>query len=333
MFSPLHSEFHPPFALRNPHVQTIVGTYLRITDRPQATVRHEVELANGDRLVLHDDCPSEWQSGDRVVILMHGLAGSHQSTYMVRTAVKLNQAGIRTFRKDLRGHGAGFALANEFGHAGRSDDVGPALHFVNELCPESQITLVGFSLSGNIVLKYLAEHSRSTPACLDSVVTVSPPIDLMACGRNLRRGFNRFYDREFVKCLHQLAYHRHRSVPELGANPLVSMPPRLWEFDDQYTAPMSGFDGIEDYYARCSAGRLLKDVRVPTIILASADDPLVPSTIYERYPMSSAITLHMAQHGGHLGFVGQSGVDPDCRWMDWRIVDFVKHIGNTKNQD
>src|SRR5262249_16724822 len=139
--------------------------------------------------------------GDRTALLIHGLVGSHLSPYMQRVAGKLNAHGIRTFRMDLRGCGAGAALARYPYHSGRSDDAAASVRKIAEVCPGSSTTLIGFSLGGNITLKLVGELPDELPPNLDSAVAVSPPIDLLHCVESLRRPLNRFYDRYFVRLL------------------------------------------------------------------------------------------------------------------------------------
>ena len=316
--------FHPHPLLRNPHAQTVAGTYLPGQSYKYRATPWRICLGDGDSIVVHEDCPSQWRSGSRIVLLLHGLGGSHLSTYLVRLAAKLNAIGVRTFRMDLRGYGAGFKLARGIGHAGRSEDVCTVVSRIVEHCPDSPLTVVGFSKSANTVLKYLAELEGSTPTGLDSVIAVAPPIDLVHCGQNLRERMNRFYDQSFMKCLIQLVRQRHRVVP--GLPRVGRLPERLWQFDDQYTAPLSGFSGVMDYYTQASAGPLLSRIRTPTLILTAADDPLIPVAMFDRYELSSSITLHVTKHGGHVGYIGVGGTDPDHRWMDWRIVDLIKQV-------
>jgi predicted alpha/beta-fold hydrolase len=103
-----------------------------------------------------------------------------------------------------------------------------------------------------------------------------------------------------------------------------SRPPRrLREYDELITAPLAGYASVDEYYSRTSPGPRLAEIRVPTTILAAADDPVVPSEPLEQVRRSEAVEVHIARHGGHLGFVGRHGDDPDRRWMDWRVVDWV----------
>jgi predicted alpha/beta-fold hydrolase len=317
--------FRPHPLLRSGHAQTLAGAYLPDGRRPYQASLCTVHLDDGDRLLLHDDCPADWQTGGRVALLLHGLGGSHESGYMVRIADKLNDCGVRTFRKDLRGFGAGYNMARHHCHAGRTDDAAACLDFVANLCPDSPVTVIGFSMSGNIVLKLLGDLGELAPPFLQGAVAVCPPIDLIHCASHLRIGMNRLYDWSFVRALHRLVHRRRRTVPDLVDRQLRPLPKRLREFDDQYTAPLTGFSGATEYYSLCSSGPHLSRIRVPTLIIAAADDPVIPVDMFERYAISSSVTLHITSHGGHLGFIGVSGVDADRRWLDWRVVDWITH--------
>jgi predicted alpha/beta-fold hydrolase len=314
-------EPHPLF--RNPHAQTLAGTYLPGRQFPYRAVHRRVSLPDGDAVVLHDDLPSGWQAGERAALLIHGLAGSHSSAYMVRVAGKLNGAGVRTFRMDLRGCGAGEGLASRPYHAGRSADAIAALQLVEKLCPDSPITLVGFSLSGNIVLKVLGEAPDEVPASVDKAAAISPALDLARCARSLVGPFQRIYDRHFVRLLSQQIRLNRRlrsDLPDLDPSRPIKT---LFEFDDAYTGPVCGFGSADNYYATSSAARHVENIRLPTLILAAQDDPLVPIGCFDGLRLPSHVLLRITEHGGHLGYLGKRGVDPDRRWMDWRIVDWI----------
>src|SRR5690606_10563588 len=107
---------------------------------------------------------------------------------------------------------------------------------------------------------------------------------------------------------------------------LTAWPRKLFDFDDAYTAPVSGFGTAEEYYRRCSAAQFVKQIRVPTVIVTSRDDPLVPVASFEALSLPACASRVIAESGGHLGYVARRGIDPDCRWMDWRVVDWLKGV-------
>src|SRR5207237_2942807 len=244
--------FRPHPLLRGGHLQTIAGVYLPGNVRIDS-VQQRVPLPDGDQIVLHDDGPPQrgvgvspartnsGQAGslpyEPVGILIHGLGGTHQSGYMVRGSAKLRAKGVRVFRMDLRGCGAGMALARQPLHAGRSEDVAAALEHVSRQCPGSPIHLVGFSMGGNMALKLAGELGQQAPTYLASVMAVGPPIDLAECSRCMDRGLARVYDRTFVRNLMRHVRRQLVLVPDVATRPLLPRPRRLIEFDDSFTAP------------------------------------------------------------------------------------------------
>lgn len=317
------SEFYPHSLLRSGHAQTIFAAFWDSAKIPYRAGNHVVPTTHGDHLVLHDDRPESWRDGESCVLMVHGLGGCHGSPYMVRIAHKLNAQGIRTFRMDQRGCGAGSHLATKPGHAGRSEDVAAAVDFLGNYCPRSPLVVVGFSLGGNLVLKALGEWGTNAPSHVIRAMAVAPPIDLLACSQNMERRRRALYNRWFVRSLVQQTYQRRDIVPELSQMDWSRPPRTLFEFDDRVTAPLSGFANAHEYYERSSAVSLLGAIHTPTVIIAAADDPIVPVHIFEQARNSQYLMVHISRHGGHVGFFGRAGADPDRYWLDWRVADFV----------
>ncbi len=318
-----------PFRLgRHAHLQTIAAVFLRGKPDQELATRQMVRLSDGDRLVIHDNRPMTWHPGDRIAIFLHGLCGSHASPYVARAARKLRATGVRTVRVDFRGFGDSALISRHHLYAGCSQDLRDVVQHVRQLSPTSQISLIGFSIGASIMLKTLGEWSSAYPKCVDSAVAVSPPIDLVHSCANLQNNGNRIYDHYFVSHLKANLTMRRRKVAGLVDNNINPLPNRLVHFDDQFTGPVWGFRGARDYYEKCSSGPLLTQVQVPTIILASKDDPVVPFQMFSNWPMSSKINLVTTRRGGHLGFLGLHRADPDRHWMDWRICRWIEAVNN-----
>jgi hypothetical protein len=320
--------FQPHPLLRNPHAQTVAGVYLPGAKLEYRATRRQIQLSDGDQLVLHDDLPDGWQPGDRAVLMVHGLGGCHQSGYMTRIAWKLNQRSLRTFRLDMRGFGAGFGLARHPFHGGRSGDLAAAVDFIAAMCPGSPVTLIGFSLGGGMIIKLLGEHA-TPPAEVDSAVTVCPPMDLLRCSRRMSEPGNRIYNRHFLSMLlNQLRRHR-RARPDGGLADLERRPRSVYEFDDLFTGPACGFGTADNYYREVSAGPYLAHVKVPCLVVKSADDPLVDDIDPRSLGLPRCVQWEVTVSGGHLGFIARRGPFPDRRWMDWRVVDWVARLALT----
>jgi predicted alpha/beta-fold hydrolase len=328
--------FKPHILLRGGHLQTLGAAFLRGDRRIKYQAKqHIVELDDGDSVVLHDDCPGDWQSGQPFVLLMHGLAGCHQSAYMVRLADKLSLRGFRVFRLDHRGCGAGAGqkMAQRPYNAGCSSDVRQVLSFASGLCPGSKTAVAGFSLSANILIKMLGEDGANNDPRpqLVCAAALCPPLDLASSADVMSQGFNRFYERHFVKILSDQYYQRQRSFPDGPFLQIEKLPDRLREFDHCYTARASGFASADEYYSTCSGSNFVSLIQLPTLIVNAANDPLIPLSTVDsiELPEGSLVASLITKGGGHLGFVARSSQDPDRWWMDWRVIDwFEKHLNS-----
>ena len=318
--------------LSNPHLQTVASILMKYQNSTRLPTRRLVSLSDGDRVIIHDDKAKSWITGDRIAILFHGLCGCHNSPYMRRIAIKLRRRGVRTVRVDMRGFGDSSLISTGHLHAGRSADIRDIVDFVIRLSPLSKISLIGFSLGANILLKYLIESGDRDPDLdsqqqhVDSAIAVSPPADLIRCSSNLRTFGNRLYDYYFVRRLKRSLIYRRRHVAGLLDNHVNPLPNRLLGLDDQFTAPVSGFSGARDYYEKCSTAHLLDRITTPTILVAAEDDPIIPCDIFQPQYFSSSINFVKTKTGGHLGFLGAHAKDPDKHWLDWRICQWVDSL-------
>ena len=312
-------EFEPHPWLRGGHLQTVAGRYL-----PSPWVRlrgtyHELDLGDGDRLSVLDSVPAAWARGGPAAVLVHGLAGCARSPYVARVAAKLVAAGVRAVRMNLRGAGSGFGIARGIYHSGRTEDVRAVVDWLARRAPGSPIALVGFSLGANLALKLAAEAAANPVAGLDCVLAANPPLDLLACCRQIRRPENRLYDLNFVRQLRAEVRRLHAAFPELGAVDL-SRARSVLDFDEAYTAPRNGFAGAEDYYARCSAGPLVHGITLPGLVVHAEDDPFIPPEPFRRVRFPTQLALELIPWGGHLGYVSRSPWQGDRRWLDARLV-------------
>jgi predicted alpha/beta-fold hydrolase len=290
------------------------------------TALHVVPLPDGDKLAIVENRPHNWRSGDRIVVLVHGLVGSSASKDLVRLCRKMVRLGFLVIRVNLRGCGSGFGLARHLYHSGRSDDTREVIRWLAARFPNSPVTQIGISLGGNITLKMAGEDGSTPAGRLDSIVAVSAPIDLAACAARLERPENRFFDRHFVGLLLRHVARLHRQFPDL---PCVNFPDSmtLRLFDDVYTAPMSGFRDGADYYARSSSEQFMPNIRCPSLVLCAADDPIVDAQCYRRLSPSEHVEPVMTPHGGHVGFLARpDGPWPGVRWMDNLILNWAQRL-------
>jgi predicted alpha/beta-fold hydrolase len=309
--------FEPHPWLRGRHAQTIVARFWGGVRDTLPETAHEVELPDGDRLVLLESVPQR-PSIAPVALLVHGLAGDAAAPYMLRLGIRLFQRGVRVIRLNLRGAGTGFGLARNIYHAGRSDDI---RHVVEWLTPQlggAPIALLGFSLGANLVLKLAAESADRPMPGVACVLAANPPIDLKVCALEMQKPVNRFYDLNFARWLRAMTRKLHTRFPELGEPDLDGVW-TVYDFDDRYTAPRSGFESADDYYSRCSLVSSLERIPIPGLIVHAMDDPVIPHEPFLRAIRPPHLALELVKHGGHLGYLSRDRWQGDHRWLDSRL--------------
>ncbi len=316
----IRSRFHPPALLLNGHVQTILPVLL--PRRLSVVFQCErMELEDGDFLDLH------WLRGGhaRTAILSHGLEGSVENDYVRGMSAALSKAGWDVLAWNFRGCGSEPNRLLRLYHSGATSDL--RLVIEATAATYSRIALVGFSLGGNLTLKYLGE-SPPHPAVV-TAAAISAPVDLAASARKLDREWaNRIYLRRFLTTLvakiEAKALRFPGEVDAAGARKIRS----FQEFDDRYTAPLHGFRDAADYWAQSSARQFLKRITLPTLLLNAANDPfLAPECFpFPEAEASSAFYLEAPASGGHVGFLDlKNGLE---RYSERRVVEFLSdHAG------
>ncbi len=322
-----HDFVPPPFVphrlVRGGHLQTVVSPRLGPVALPAGSRQtHRIELPGGDAIIAHDDFGDDWKLGDRVVVLLHGITGCHGSAYQRRFAGRLVAAGMRTLRVDLRGCGSSRDTCREITHAGRADDVAAALSFAACRIGQrlSPVGAVGVSLGGNQLLLAAGQigGGRMSPPAgwdhVDRLLALAPPVDLQSCADRMELPGRRFYNRYFIRNLVARASDHVRGSEPFVRAASAGWPKTLAAFDRAITAPLAGFDNERAYYAACSAGPVMASINVPTLIVAAADDPLVPIESIRRFvpPGHARVRLLELPTGGHHGFVGRRGAG----WSD-----------------
>jgi predicted alpha/beta-fold hydrolase len=302
------------------HLQTIAGRYLPGAAALSRAHQIEIALPDGDRIMLLENRAGRKTTLQKILFCAHGLGGDAAAAYMVRTAGLFHGRGWHAFRMNHRGCGCGAGLARHLYHSGRSDDISAALQAVAAKYPDVPIVAVGFSLSGNALLKLLGEGCHPVPRTLIGTVAVTPPVMLANCADALSRRTNRPYDRRFVRLLRQSIWQRQQIFPDF---PTFKFPKYMTvkQFDALCTAPMNGFASADDYYQQCSARQFLYRITKPTLILAAANDPFVPLATFSGLNDNPAVDLHITSGGGHMGFIARDRTPLlSHRWMDYAIL-------------
>ena len=327
------ASFRPAALMGGGHVQTIAGVLFsrrrdENTEESRTSVMHTVHLSDGDAIVLHEDANHVTLGDANCILLIHGLGGCALSAYMLRISQKLLRLGYRVFRMDQRNSGEAFGLSSKPYHAGRSEDVEAALLKMQHLYPSTRRAVAGFSLAGNMTLKFLGEQGTEASRLVDCAIAVNPPVELEECVQTLRKGVGRLYDRYFLRILKTQVLKSDRLAPAARERFSVREPRGIFEFDEIFTAPVSGFQSALDYYEKCSGARFVATVRTPLLLMAADNDPLIPINSFPDVNGHDKITFLRSRSGGHLGYFGRR-VGGDRRWMDARVIEWIeRHLPN-----
>lgn len=304
--------------------QTIASSQLRGMELPcPPRISHELHLDEQGRAVLY-----EIEAKDQtkpIILLAHGMGGCSESGYMKRISTKLWMRGYGVFLINHRGSGPGMGLSSRLWNGGASDDLAKMIDFVIQRNPGKFLVPIGFSLSGNILLKYLGE-GQIIPSKILGALAVNPPIDLRISSAIISRKWScAVFNQYYMKLIRNQAIAITKQFPD-ALSPLKNLK-TIWDFDVSYTAPSGGFKDVDDYYDSCSSMHCLKGIEIPTSILCAEDDPFVPCKIFDQVEMSERVTLHKTKKGGHMGYIARH-VTPhgDRRWMDYAILEWIREL-------
>jgi predicted alpha/beta-fold hydrolase len=310
--------FVPARGLANPHLQTLWAAYRR----PVGEIPYSFEFfptADGDLVRVARTAGGD-RDGRPLVLLLHGLNGSHRSRYIHGMTAAFLNAGFETRVLEFRGVADGPQRTARSYHAGFTEDLALYVARLRRAAPERPLAAVGSSLGGNVLLRWLAETGRDAPLVWAGAVSV--PFDLAACAEAFHRGSGRAYEKVLLRELRRNAARRVRRFghPTLSAEDVLGCRSFL-EFDDRYVAPLFGFRDARDYYERCSSGRVLDAIRVPTLLIQSEDDPLVPAEALPRaVDLAPDTTFYRTRAGGHVGFIEDGEHGRSC-WSERVLVD------------
>lgn len=310
----IESTYRPPFGLKNGHAATIFPVLFRRVP-PVSYERTRLELDDGDFLDL------DWlkKGNRRLVIIAHGLESDSQAHYVRGMALALAKRNYDALAWNCRGcSGEPNRLLRSY-HSGVSEDLREVVKHALELGYE-EIFLVGFSLGGNITLKFIGEEGEKIDPRVKAAVAISVPCDLTSSSLRLGKFANQIYMRRFMDGLCSKIRQKNEVFPEnVDLNGLRKMR-TFGDFDERYTAPLNGFSGARDYWSKASSRPYLEKIDMPTLLINAADDPFLdepcfPRDIAENNPH---FFLEIPSHGGHVGFTSR-GVEG---WLEKRTAEF-----------
>lgn len=308
----IRSAFRPAWWLPGPHLQTLYPSLFR-PPQPPPVERQQLELPDGDFLHLDWTRP---QPGPLVLVL-HGLEGSIQSHYAAGILGALAGAGLQAVLMHFRGcSGEPNRLLRSY-HSGETGDIGYVVEQLVACDPQRPIVVIGYSLGGNALLKWLGETGDKAPVA--TAIAVSVPFDLSRAAARLDAGLSRIYQRHLINKLHRSVRAKAACMDYPVSSRELARLRSFRIFDDRLTAPIHGFRNADHYYQESSCGQYLQGIERPTLILHSRDDPFLPArAIPTESQLSPSVTLELSDHGGHVGFVDGTPAKPGF-WLERRI--------------
>ena len=323
--------YQSPWWLKTAHLQTVYPALFRKPGKTLKTRRERLTTPDNDFIDI-DFCG---EGCSPLVILLHGLTGSSQSGYIKGLQTVFWQQGWRSAALNFRGcSGEPNQLARCY-HSGDTEDIDCLYRMLRQREPETPLAAVGFSLGGNVLLKWLGEQGDSVT--LSAAVAVSVPLVLNICATKLDTGFSKIYrDRLLLELkdyldsklnyLIEIGHHEEaQKIKQLGDLSLVKS---FWQYDDRVVARLHGFEDVHDYYRRSSSRQYLKAIEVPTLLIQAFDDPfMTPAVLPQSSELSSNVVLEITKGGGHVGFVEGGNPMKPGYWLERRIPLFLAEQG------
>ncbi len=313
--------FRAAWWCRNAHLQTLWAALVR--PRPRvATRRERLELPDGDFIDL------DWavtESRGPIVLILHGLEGSSESKYARGLLHAVVARGWRGLVMNFRGRSGSLNRLPRSYHSGETEDLAHVVAVLKAREANTPIAAVGYSLGGNALLKWLGETGDRAP--VSTAIAVSVPFLLAECAWKMERGFSRIYQWDLVRRLRNTVLAKQRAMTlRIGVSDVTTLR-RFRDFDEHVTAPLHGYAGADDYYARCSSRQYLRNIAVPTLIVHSRDDPfMTESTIPTPAELSPTIAFELYDRGGHVGFIAGDWPWRARYWLEERIPNYLETI-------
>lgn len=308
--------YSPPFLLFNPHLETIYPALVRRVSL-QPYTRERITTPDNDFLDL------DWlrQGSQKLVIVSHGLEGNTHRAYIKGMARVFFQNGFDVLTWNYRGCSGEMNKQLRFYHSGATDDLHTVVEHALSQQTHQEIYLVGFSLGGNLTLKYMGEN-RTRTSLIKKAVVFSVPVDLHTSCIQISKPGNWVYSNRFLKSLKKKVLEKAQFIKELDVRGLDQVK-TLMEFDDNFTGPVHGFKNAIDYYQQSSALRYMSGISVPTLLVNAKNDPFLSPECFpvEQFKQHEFIHIETPKHGGHVGFARFNR--DNIYWSEVRALRFI----------
>lgn len=279
------------------HLETVATSWLR---KPQVPLRASISITTPDDDFLELNHYN--QGSQSIVVINHGLEGNQERPYVLGAVNSLLSYGYDVITWNYRSCGNIMNAKPIFYHSGATYDQATVINYICIFLKYKQIGIMGFSLGGNLALKYAGETNLFNPA-VKAVVGISVPFNLAASSKHLEKGFNKIYTEYFLKSLrHKVKRKWHEKGIDVGVSKLA-LCKTLYDFDHHFTGPLHGFDGANDYYRKNSCQYFFNNIQMPALLINAQNDPFLPfSTPESCYLQNKNLTIMNPKFGGHVGF-------------------------------
>lgn len=301
-------QYHAPLWLPGGHAQTIWSALYASRGASGSPKLRRERWATPDGDFVDVDWQTASAPNQPLLVLFHGLEGSSKSHYAQAFAQWAREHDVHLAMPHFRGCSGEINHAPRAYHSGDHEEIDwmlRRLRHVHQAQGGQIMVAAGVSLGGNALMRWSAEHGHSAAHAVDAVAAVCSPLDLVASGQAIGRGFNRqVYTRMFLRSMKPKAMAKWAQYPDLFDSAEMSAAKDLCAFDNIFTAPLHGFKNTEDYWTRASAKPLMRDIRIAALALNALNDPFVPAaSLPQLKDVSDSVTLWQTQQGGHVGFV------------------------------
>ena len=314
-----NSTYQPDLPFRSKHFNTVFRTLFHRLDVSYHRTR--LELQDGDFM----DLDFNYTGSKKLVIILHGLEGSSRSRYMEAMTMILTDGHLDSVSVNFRGcSGEPNRLLHAY-HSGKTEDLAAVLAHIEKEHDYEDYFLIGYSMGGNMVLKYLGED-RDRPSRIRAGVGVSVPCDLEGSVEAISRFWNMVYMQRFLISLKKKTRDKARMFPDAPLDlKAIYASKDFYDFDNHFTAPVNGFKDASEYWARSSCKQFLKGIEVPTLLITASDDPFLSESCipFEEAKDHRSFDLELTKYGGHVGYMSSLG-NGGGFWLEKRIVGFFK---------
>lgn len=313
------STYKAPFWLYSNHLETIIPSIIRKT-KPLDYQRERITTRDHDFL----DLDYILNSNNRIVILSHGLEGHSNKAYMMGMAHKFSKKNWDVLSWNCRSCSKEINITPKLYHHGATEDLEDVIaHTISK--GYKKIVLIGFSLGGSLLVKYLGEKGKRIPSEILGGVAFSIPGQLSSCAKHLSDPDNKLYLNKFLEKLKAKVKLKAQQFPDIFNLSGIDGIDNFYDFDSRYSAPLYGFNTVEDFYDHASASNYIEGIKLPTLLVNSLNDPMFPD---DCYPYKEAedhnyFFLETPKRGGHMGYWRPGQKES---WAEKRAYQFVKEV-------